>query len=62
LVVCQDREMWTVAVWTYQFYQSFTAYPYVTMAAFVITSIPVMVVFLFCQRVILRGIVLPEMK
>lgn len=62
LVVCQDREMWTVAVWTYQFYQSFTAYPYVTMAAFVLTSIPVMVVFLFCQRVILRGIVLPEMK
>ena len=62
LVVCQDREMWTVAVWTYQFYQSFGAYPYVTMAAFVLTSIPVMAVFLFCQRVILRGIVLPEMK
>ena len=61
LIVCQNQDMWTISVWTYQMYQTFQQ-PGVSMAAFVITSIPVLLVFVFCQRVILRGIVLPQMK
>ena len=62
LIVCQDQRMWTVSVWTYQFSQTFSTQPAVVMAAYVITSIPVLLVFLFCQNIILRGIVLPQMK
>jgi multiple sugar transport system permease protein len=61
IVVCQDPKIWTIAVWTYQFSQTAAA-PYTVMAAFVINSIPVLLVFLFCQKVILKGIVLPTMK
>jgi multiple sugar transport system permease protein len=61
LVVCQDQRLWTIAVWTYQFSQTATQ-PFTLMAAFVVNSIPVLVVFLLCQKVILRGIVLPQMK
>ena len=32
------------------------------MAGFVLISIPTAAVFLLCQRIILRGIVLPSMK
>lgn len=60
LVVCQDQELWTIAVWTYQFSQT-AAQPF-KMAAFVVNSIPVLAVFLLCQKVILRGIILPQMK
>ena len=62
IIVCQDPKMWTVAVWTYQFYQNMGAQPYTVMAAFMINSIPVLLVFLFCQKIILRGIILPTMK
>ncbi len=62
IIVCQDPRLWTVSVWTYQFYQTMGATPWVTMAAFIINSIPVLVVFLLCQKVILRGIILPSLK
>jgi len=62
LIVCQDERMWTVSVWTYQFYQTLTAQPYTVMAAYILNSLPVLIVFLFCQKIIMRGIVLPQMK
>ncbi|OGV68278.1 MAG: hypothetical protein A3K19_08095 [Lentisphaerae bacterium RIFOXYB12_FULL_65_16] len=62
LIVCQDQRMWTISVWTYQFSQTFGSQPFVIMAAYVLTSIPVLLVFLFCQNIILRGIILPQMK
>jgi multiple sugar transport system permease protein len=62
IVVCQDPRMWTVAVWTYQFYQALGGQQFVVMAAFVLNSLPVLLVFLFCQKIILRGIILPQMK
>ncbi len=62
IIVCQDPKMWTIAVWTYQFYQTLTGQPFTVMAAFIVNSIPVLVVFLFCQKVILRGIILPQLK
>jgi multiple sugar transport system permease protein len=62
LIVCQDPKVWTVAVWTYQFSQALSAQPYTVMAAFMLSSLPVLAVFLACQKVILRGIILPQMK
>jgi len=62
LIVCQDQRMWTVSVWTYQFSSTFSTQPHIVMAAYAITSVPVLLVFLFCQKVILRGIILPQMK
>jgi len=62
IIVCQDQKMWTVAVWTYQFYQTLGSQPYVVMAAFLANSLPVLLVFLACQKIILRGIILPQMK
>ena len=62
IIVCQDQKMWTVAVWTYQFYQTLTSQPYIVMAAFIANSLPVLLVFLACQKIILRGIILPQLK
>jgi len=63
LIICQDREMWTLAVWMYQANQwwSITT-PWVVMAGFVVVSIPTLLVFTFCQKIIMRGIILPQMK
>jgi ABC-type glycerol-3-phosphate transport system permease component len=36
--------------------------PFVIMAGFVAASIPTALVFIFCQKIILRGIVIPSMK
>jgi multiple sugar transport system permease protein len=61
LIVCQRGDYWTIAVWLYQFSQILTS-PWLTMAAFVTASVPTALVFIFCQKIILRGIVLPSMK
>lgn len=63
LCVCQDMNMWTLMVWLFQ-YQSQHLYiaPWLVMASIVLASVPTLVVYLFCQRVILRGIILPAMK
>ncbi len=34
----------------------------IVAAGFVVISIPTLLVFMFCQRIILRGIILPQMK
>ena len=61
-LVCQKSSHWTLAVWMYQMSQTFAHQPWCVMAGFVFVSIPTAVVFLLCQKVILRGIVLPSMK
>lgn len=61
-LVCQDERMWTLMVWMYQYQQTAADFPYMVMAAFVLASIPTLVVFLFCQNIILRGIIIPQMK
>ena len=45
-----------------QFSQTLAGAPYMVMASFIVNSIPVLLVFLFCQKIILRGIILPQMK
>ncbi len=62
LLVCQRQSHWTLSVWLYQMSQQFAGTPWVVMAGFVLVSIPTALVFLLCQRVIMRGIVLPSMK
>lgn len=57
-LVCQDSRMWTLMVFVYQLQQS--APKAVTMAAVTIAAIPSVIVFLLAQRVIMRGIVLPD--
>ena len=63
LIICQDQKMWTVSVWMYQANQLWSVnYPWVVTAGFVVVSIPTLLVFLFCQKIILEGIVIPQMK
>jgi multiple sugar transport system permease protein len=63
-VVCQDERLWTLMVWLFQFQQeqNIAQTPSVGMAALVVASIPTLLIFLFCQKIILRGIILPSMK
>jgi len=56
-LVCQDSRMWTLMVFVYQL--QVTAPKAVVMAAVTVAALPTLVVFLACQRVIMRGIVLP---
>ncbi len=60
-LVCQDERMWTLMVWLYQFQQMYRGQPWIVMAALVIASIPTLIIFLTCQKVILRGIIIPTM-
>ncbi len=59
-LTCQDPSMWTLMVFLYQFQQIYSV-PLV-MASLVIASVPTLVVFIFCQNLILRGIVIPTFK
>ena len=62
LLVCQKQSHWTLAVWMYQMSQQLGDQPWAVMAGFVLVSIPTAAVFIACQKIILRGIVLPSMK
>lgn len=62
LIICQKKSMWTLSVWLYQASQWWTNEPWITTAGFVIASIPTLLVFLFCQKIIMRGIIVPSMK
>ena len=57
LIVCQNQRMWTIMVWLYE--MQLWAPAYVQMAAFALASIPTLLVFIFAQNIIMRGIVLP---
>jgi multiple sugar transport system permease protein len=59
-IVCQDRKMWTLMVWLYQLQQM--ANQEVVFAAILIAAIPTLLVFIFCQNLIIRGIVVPTEK
>ena len=60
LVVCQSEKMWTLMVYIFQFQQF--APQYVTMASTVLASIPTLLVFIFAQKTIMRGIIIPAYK
>ncbi len=60
LLICQDPRMWTLMVWLYQL-QEYSGQA-VIYASLLIAAVPTLVVFLLCQKVILRGIVVPVEK
>lgn len=62
LIICQDKSMWTIAVWLYQASSWWNNSPWIVSAGFVIASIPTLILFLSCQKIILRGIIIPSMK
>ncbi len=57
MLVCQDPNMWTIMVWLYQMWEWAPAH--VRMAAYVVASIPTLLIFIFAQRIIMRGIIIP---
>ena len=59
-VVCQDQKMWTLMVWLYQLQQR--SGQAVMYASLIIAAIPTFLIFLFCQNIIMRGIVVPSEK
>ncbi|GIV21655.1 MAG: hypothetical protein KatS3mg023_3406 [Armatimonadota bacterium] len=59
-LVVQKPEMWTMMVFLWQLGRD--SYPWVWMASLVIAALPTLLVFIFAQRVILRGIIVPTMK
>lgn len=62
LIICQEKEMWTIAVWLYQASQWWSASPWLVSTGFILASIPTLLVFLSCQKIILKGIAIPTMK
>ena len=60
-VICPKQEMWTLMVWIYDFQMKNPGNNYI-MAATVLVSIPPLLVFLFANRIIMKGIVIPSLK
>ena len=60
VVLCPDEKMWTLMVWLVQM-QAFSSRG-AMMASLVLSAIPTLLVFIFAQNIILRGIVLPVEK
>ena len=60
LIICPDERMWTIMVWLYQMQQG--AEQPIIYAALVLAAIPTLLVFVLCQNVIMRGIVVPVEK
>lgn len=61
MLVCPNPKMWTMMVWIYEL-QSSGAPPYVMLAALTLASIPTLLVFVFAQKTIMKGIILPSYK
>lgn len=59
-LVCQDPKMWTIMVWLYEL--QLLSPQYVVMAALAMAAIPTLLIFVFCQNIIMRGIILPSFK
>ncbi|MGH7213309.1 MAG: carbohydrate ABC transporter permease [Tepidisphaeraceae bacterium] len=60
LVIIPDQSMWTLMVWLYQLQRY--SHPTVVYASLVIAAIPTFLIFVFCQNIIMRGLVVPTEK
>ncbi len=60
LLICQDEKMWTLMVWLYQLQER--SGQAVIYASLLIAAIPTFIIFVLCQKVIMRGIVVPVEK
>ena len=61
-LACQDPRMWTIMVWMYEFQANNASNSALVMAALALVSIPTLMMFIFCQKIIMRGIIVPSMK
>ena len=60
LLICQDEKMWTLMPWLYQLQQR--SGEGVVYSSLIIAAVPTLLIFLFCQNIIMRGIVVPVEK
>ena len=60
LIVIPDQKMWTLMVWMYQLHSQ--VHGAVVYASITIAAIPTLLIFIFCQNLIMRGIVVPTEK
>ncbi len=60
LILAPDPKLWTIMVYIFQL-QSSAASP-VVYASLLLASVPTVLVFIFCQKLILNGIVVPSEK
>ena len=60
LLICQDQKMWTLMVWLYQL--QMRSGQGVIYASLIIAGIPTLLIFVFAQNIIMRGIVVPVEK
>lgn len=58
-LLCPQQKMWTIMVYLQQ--MDWASQP-IQFAAFVLASIPTLIVFVACQKVIMEGIILPTEK
>ncbi len=60
LIVCPDQKMHVIAVWLQQFQQQ--ASSSAIFASIIVASFPSLLIFIFAQRTIMRGIAVPSEK
>jgi ABC-type glycerol-3-phosphate transport system permease component len=60
LLICQDKKMWTLMPWLYQLQQK--SCEGIVFSSLLIAAIPTFIIFILCQNVIMRGIVVPVEK
>ena len=60
LLICQNESMWTLMPWLYQLQQR--SGEGIIFASLIVAAVPTFVIFVFCQNVIMRGIVVPVEK
>jgi len=59
-LVCQNPKMWTLMVWLFQ--MQIWAPQFLVYAGLVLAAMPTLLVFIFCQNIIMRGIIIPSEK
>ena len=57
LIIIPDEKMWTIMVWLFQLQH--LSHESVVYTSLVLAAIPTFLVFVFCQGIIMRGIVVP---
>ena len=60
LIIAPEQDMWLMPVWLYQYRETVSMGG--VFASVLLASIPPIVIFLFAQKIILRGIVVPVEK
>ncbi len=60
LIIIPDQQMWTIMVWIYQLQSQ--VHQAVVYASLAVAAIPTFMIFVFCQGIIMRGIVVPTEK